>query len=91
MSATAHARIELVYGAYRGLNCRSGWLPMADVDPKLRRDITPMPGADPLSDLAPEAPAVVGYLASFAMTAVATIVAVGVDSAVTILTSPSYL
>jgi K+-sensing histidine kinase KdpD len=57
---------------------------MADADSKLRRDITPMPGTDPPSDLAPEAPAVVGYLASFAMTAVATIVAVGVDSAVTI-------
>ena len=57
---------------------------MADVDSKLRRDITPMPGADPVSDLAPKAPAVVGYLASVAMTAVATVVAVGVDSAVTI-------
>ena len=57
---------------------------MADADSKLRRDITPTPGTDPPSDLAPEAPAVVGYLASFAMTAVATIVAVGVDSAVTI-------
>jgi K+-sensing histidine kinase KdpD len=57
---------------------------MADADSKLRRDITPMPGTDPPSELAPEAPAVVGYLASFAMTAVATIVAVGVDSAVTI-------
>lgn len=57
---------------------------MADVDSKLRRDITPMPGADPLSDLAPKAPAVVGYMASVAMTAVATVVAVGVDSAVTI-------
>jgi K+-sensing histidine kinase KdpD len=57
---------------------------MSDADSKLRRDITPMPGTDPPSDLAPEAPALVGYLASFAMTAVATIVAVGVDSAVTI-------
>ena len=57
---------------------------MADADSKLRRDITPMPDADPLSELAPEAPAVLGYLASFAMTAVATVVAVGVDSAVTI-------
>jgi len=43
-----------------------------------------MPGADPLPGLAPEAPAVVGYLASFAMTVVATVVAVGVDRAVTI-------
>ena len=44
-----------------------------------------MPDADPLLGSAPsEAPAVVGYLASFAMTAVATVVAVGVDSGVTI-------
>ena len=43
-----------------------------------------MPGADPLSGLAPKVPAVVGYLASFAMTAAATIVAVGVDRAVAI-------
>ena len=40
-----------------------------------------MPDADPLFGSAPsEASAVVGYLASFAMTAVATVVAVGVDS-----------
>ena len=57
---------------------------MADFDSKLRRNITPLPGADPVSDLAPQAPAVVGYLASFVMTAIATVVAIGVDSAVTI-------
>ena len=57
---------------------------MADADSKLRRDIAPMPGVDPVSELAPEAPAVLGYLVSVAMTAVATVVAVGVDSAVTI-------
>ena len=58
---------------------------MADVKSKLRRDITPMPDADPLLGSVPsEASAVVGYLASFAMTAVATVVAVGVDSQVTI-------
>jgi two-component system sensor histidine kinase KdpD len=45
---------------------------MADVDLKLPPDTPPTPGADPISGLAPEAPAVVGYLASFAMTAVAT-------------------
>ncbi|PTM94327.1 DUF4118 domain-containing protein [Mycoplana dimorpha] len=40
----------------------------------------PLPSADPLSGPAPmEARAVVGYLASFAMTAVATVVAVGID------------
>ena len=55
---------------------------MAGVKSKLRRDITPMPDADPLLGSAPSE--VVGYLASFAMTAVATVVAVGVDSEVTI-------
>ena len=55
---------------------------MAGVESKLPQDITPMPDADPLSGSA--ASAVVRYLASFAMTAVATVVAVGVDSKVTI-------
>src|SRR5262245_66247587 len=57
---------------------------MPDVDSKLPRDTPPMPGADPLSGLAPETPPVAGYLASFAMTVVATVVAIGVDRAVTI-------
>ena len=58
---------------------------MADVESKLRRDITPMLNADPLLGSVPsEASAVMRYLASFLMTAVATVVAVGVDSAVTI-------
>jgi two-component system sensor histidine kinase KdpD len=58
---------------------------MADVESKLRRDITPMLDADPLLGSVPsEASAVMRYLASFLMTAVATVVAVGVDSAVTI-------
>ena len=55
---------------------------MAGVESKLRQDITPMPDADPLSGSV--ASEVVRYLASFAMTAVATVVAVGVDSTVTI-------
>ena len=55
---------------------------MAGVESKLRQDITPMPDADPL--LGSVASEVVRYLASFAMTAVATVVAVGVDSTVTI-------
>lgn len=55
---------------------------MADIESKLRQDITPKPDADPL--LGPTASVVVSYLASFAMTAVATIVAVGVDRTVTI-------
>ena len=58
---------------------------MAGVESKLQRDITPMPDADPLLGSAPsEASAVMRYLASFLMTAVATVVAVGVDSGVTI-------
>ena len=55
---------------------------MADLGSKLRQGITPMPDADPL--LGPVASEAVRYLASFAMTAVATIVAVGVDLTVTI-------
>ena len=55
---------------------------MASVESKLRRDITPAPDADPL--LGSVASEVMRYLASFAMTAVATVVAVGVDSTVTI-------
>ena len=51
---------------------------MADVESKLRQDIA----ADPL--LGPVASQLVRYLASIAMTAAATIVAVGVDSKVTI-------
>jgi K+-sensing histidine kinase KdpD len=52
------------------------------VESKLRQVITPMPDADPL--LGPTASVAVRYLASFAMTAVATVVAVGVDSKLTI-------
>jgi K+-sensing histidine kinase KdpD len=55
---------------------------MTHVEPKLRHDITPLPAVAP--PLGSETPAVVGYLASFAMTAFATSVAVGVDRGVTI-------
>ena len=55
---------------------------MAGVKSKLRQVITPVPDADPL--LGPTALPVVRYLASFAMTAVATAVAVGVESKLTI-------
>ena len=55
---------------------------MADLGSKLRQDVTSMPDADPLfGSVASE---VMRYLASFAMTAVATVVAVAVDSKVTI-------
>ena len=50
---------------------------MADVELERRQDITPTPDADPL--LGSVASEVVRYLASFAMTAVATAVAVGRD------------
>ena len=56
---------------------------MADVNPRMQQDITSSPGADTLFGLA-DAPAAVRYLASFAMTAFATVVAVGVDSQVAI-------
>jgi K+-sensing histidine kinase KdpD len=55
---------------------------VAGVESKQRQDITQMPDTDPpLGSVALE---VVRYLASFAMTAVATVVAVGVDRTVTI-------
>ena len=54
---------------------------MAGVKSKLRQVITPVPDADPLLGTAS---ALVRYLASFAMTAVATTVAVGVESKLTI-------
>jgi len=55
---------------------------VADLGPKLRQDITPASDTDPL--LSPAASKVVGYIASIAMTALATIVAVGVDTKVSI-------
>ncbi len=55
---------------------------MVGIELKLRQDTTPTPDADPLSGSI--VPVVVRYLASFALTAVATVVAVGVDSTVTI-------
>jgi K+-sensing histidine kinase KdpD len=53
-----------------------------DVESKLRQDITPAPDADPL--FGPVASELLRYLASIAMTAAATVVAVGADSKVTI-------
>ena len=55
---------------------------MAGIELKLRQDFTPMPDADPI--LGSVSSEVARYLASFAMTAVATLVAVGVDSKVMI-------
>jgi K+-sensing histidine kinase KdpD len=55
---------------------------VADVESKLRQDIPPVSDTDPL--LGPVASNVMRYLASIAMTAVATVVAVGVDSKLTI-------
>ena len=75
--------------AYQSRDLRFGWIALQPTfssksgqELKLRQDITPKPDADPL--LGPTASVVVSYLASFAMTAVATAVAVGVDSKVTI-------
>lgn len=55
---------------------------MADLESKPRQDIAPTLDADPLFGSA--ASEMVRYLASVAMTAVATVVAVGIDSTVTI-------
>jgi K+-sensing histidine kinase KdpD len=55
---------------------------VADVKSKLRRDIASVSDADPL--FGPAASRVMRYLASIAMTALATVVAVGADSTVTI-------
>ncbi len=55
---------------------------MADVESKLRQDIKPAPVADPL--FGPVASESLRYLASIAMTAIATVLAIGVDSKVTI-------
>ena len=55
---------------------------MADVESKLQQDIPPTPDADAL--LGPVGSELARYLASIAMTAVATVMAVGVDSKVTI-------
>src|SRR4029077_19412302 len=62
--------------------CQTGVEVVADVESKLRRDITPAPDAEPL--FGPTASEVMRYVASIAMTAAATIVAIGVDSKVTI-------
>ena len=55
---------------------------MTDVESKLRQDITPASDAVPL--FGPVASELMRYLASIAMTAFATVVAVGVDTTVTI-------
>jgi K+-sensing histidine kinase KdpD len=55
---------------------------VADVESKLRQDISPAPDAVPL--FGPVASEFLRYLASIAMTAAATVVAVGADSKVTI-------
>jgi K+-sensing histidine kinase KdpD len=61
---------------------QAGVEPVADVKSKLRQDITPGSDADPL--FGPAASRVMRYLASIAMTALATFVAVGADSRVAI-------
>jgi K+-sensing histidine kinase KdpD len=63
-------------------NYQAGVEAVADGESKLRRDIGPAPDADPL--FGPTASELVRYLASIAMTAAATVVAVGADSKVTI-------
>ncbi|MEH2527175.1 MULTISPECIES: DUF4118 domain-containing protein [unclassified Bradyrhizobium] len=55
---------------------------MVDADSKLQRDITPASDADPL--FGPATSELMRYLASIAMTVAATVVAVGVDTKLTI-------
>jgi K+-sensing histidine kinase KdpD len=55
---------------------------VADIESKLRQDITPASDADPL--FGPAASQMMRYLAAIAMTALATVVAVGADSRVAI-------
>jgi K+-sensing histidine kinase KdpD len=64
------------------LEHQAGVEPVADVKSKLRPDMTPESDADPL--FGPGASRAMRYLASIAMTALATVVAVGADSRVTI-------
>jgi hypothetical protein len=96
----AHAPMKLVYIRVTSLQPRPrfGWSalsanalspkvqagvkPVADVESKLRRDITPASDADPLFGRG--ASLAMRYLASVVMTAFATVIAVGVDSKVTI-------
>jgi K+-sensing histidine kinase KdpD len=94
----AHAPMKLVYArsAYHSRDTLSGLhfsqrvvakVPagvdaVADLEPKLRQDTTPASDADPL--FGPGASQAMRYLASVAMTALATVMAVGVDSKVTI-------
>jgi K+-sensing histidine kinase KdpD len=99
MAMRAHAPMKLVYTqlachsrdlALAGLlsanelspEYLAGVEPVAGVKSKMRQDITPVSDADPL--LGPVASQVARYLASIAMTAAATVVAVGADSKVTI-------
>jgi K+-sensing histidine kinase KdpD len=62
--------------------CQAGVEAVADVESKLQQDITPASDAEPL--FGPVTSELMRYLASIAMTAAATVVAVGVDSKVTI-------
>jgi K+-sensing histidine kinase KdpD len=61
---------------------QAGVEPVTSIESKLQQDVTSGPDADPL--LGPAASEVARYLASIAMTAVATVVAVSVDSKVMI-------
>jgi hypothetical protein len=99
MLTAAHAPMKLVYTRLvyknRGLAlagllfsqrvvawCWAGVEAVPDVESKLRPAVAPASDAEPL--LGPVASELMRYLASIAMTAAATVVAVGVDSKVTI-------
>jgi K+-sensing histidine kinase KdpD len=84
----AYHRRDLAFGRFafqparRRLSTRQGVDPVADIKSKLRQDITPVSDADPL--FGPGASKALRYLAAIAMTALATVVAVGADSKVAI-------
>jgi K+-sensing histidine kinase KdpD len=81
---TAATSLWLVCASANALSLEyhAGVEPVADIKSKLRQDITPASDADPL--FGPGASQAMRYFASIAMTALATVVAVGADSRVTI-------
>jgi K+-sensing histidine kinase KdpD len=84
LAVTAATSLWLVCASADALSpkVQAGVEPVADVESKPRQDITPASDADPLFGLG--ASQVMRYLAAIAMTALATVVAVGADSKVTI-------
>jgi K+-sensing histidine kinase KdpD len=85
-SALSQPRRRFGWFALQSMRCRleyqAGVEPVADIESKPRQDITP--GADAAPLFGPAASRAMRYFAALAMTALATVVAVGADSKVTI-------